>query len=232
MKIWRLVDPFDHHYAEASLRGTWVLMAAEERCPLCGLSNYARVSPLQMEWEPGAAVVGDFIWPQFNLCIVVQAHVLEVLRTLTPRLSAGAVEIVDSFNAQTSNKGSRKLKAPFPYTRPPLVELIVPSHVNADLDRSSLRLLNDCNKCGRRQYDLIGVERVQSSWNREERRLERARVPRLPNHGLFYDEGSLVEPLFISFELPGCILCTDEAKRFIEAHKFTNIAFWEYGETK
>ncbi len=55
--------------------------------------------------------------------------------------------------------------------------------------------------------------------------------PREPGKGLFISRSAIYGyPIFFAEEFSTPIFCTDEFKRFIEEHGFTNIDFLEWGE--
>ena len=98
--------------------------------------------------------------------------------------------------------------------------------VSCDRVRSSLELERACQTCGTERWHIIGVEkwtfRIDGTYEHAER---------LPNAGIYVSAQQLDGRDFFSVrELPVHHLCTERAKRFIEASGMTNIAFAAYGE--
>jgi len=81
------------------------------------------------------------------------------------------------------------------------------------------------------RYELHGVERTTSRWDKDLRDLVSAHVSRIPGQGLYVRAGELGKAdLFRVEEFSGWQFCTDPVKHFIEKRAYTNIAFEEYGE--
>ena len=176
-------------------------------------------------WEPGSDEVGDFSWPGFDSEVVVTDPVLEALRSFSG-FEPGPVEVVEDADARR-RRGTR---VRLPYRGPRLHELWVTASVNMDRDRSSAELEHACPTCGAEQWELYGVERWDSHYDRGLQQLVRTKTERLPNAGVFVHETHLDgAQVFRVRELPAWIFCTDAVREVVQQAGFSNVAFLEMG---
>jgi len=230
MRVWRLTDPADSRFARASRRGSWSPTGG--LCPECGASSQERIQPLILEWESGSDVIGDFTWPGFGSDIASSEQAAKGLKAFGG-FEPGPVEMVqDSTLKRSSGSRRGKPRVWLPYEGPPLYDLWVTQHAHLDLERSSVRLVRECKTCGRKQYDLDGIERYETGWDKQRRESFKTHIPRRQGLGIYVDADALAgTAIFRTREFPGWILATDVVKELIEKEEFTNVNFLEAGET-
>lgn len=229
MRLWRFRDPNDEQFAHASRLGSWSRSTGV--CPSCGASSQTRVKPLLLEWEPGSSLVGDFNVAGFDSDIAVTTRVIEDLISFGG-FEAGPVEVA-TVSTKKSGKPSRS-KSPrvaLPYEGPTLNELWVTRSVQLDRKRSSLRIVSHCHSCGRRSYEVSGIEKRQSRWDPSRLAMVWDRIPREAQKGIFVAESEIVGgEIFRVVEFPSWVLCTDRVRGAITQAGHTNVAFDEVGE--
>lgn len=175
-------------------------------------------------------MVGDFVWPGFGGEVVVTDRVLGVLQEQVNGFEPGPVEMIEDDDVPPGKR--RKRHVQLPYVGPGLHELWVTSWVHLDRDQSSVELERRCGTCGTEFWEVYGVERVDSHFDRERRQLVRTKTERLPNAGIFVREADLAGAgIFRVYEFPGWVFCTDSVRELIEKEGFTNVAFLELGES-
>lgn len=230
MRIWRLTDPADSRFARASRRGSW--SPSSGVCPDCGASSQERIQPLVLEWEPGSDVIGDFTWPGFGSDVAITEQVANRLKAFGG-FEPGPVEMVqDSTLNRPSGSRRGKPRVWLPYDGPPLRDLWVTHQAYLDLERSSVRLVNECKICGRKHYDIDGIEWYETGWDKERRESVKTHHPRCQGLGIYSSADALAGvAIFRVREFPGWILVTDVVKDFVEKEGFTNVSFLEAGET-
>lgn len=212
MKLWRLSDPGNYEYARASRRGSWAG------------SPSRRVRPLIIEWEPDSEVVGDFTWPGFDSEIIITGAVAKVLQAAeVPGFELGPVQMEE--NAEPAKRRSKKPRVQLPYAGPPLWDLWVMAWTRADRDRSTINEVKGEN--GSVDFELIGVEKTESSWDQQRLELVRTMHPRVEGEGLFVPS---IRGFFRVEEFPAWVFCTDNVKQLVEEHGFTNVSFVEMGD--
>lgn len=221
MRIWRLDHPRDPVFAQASLIG--------ER----SYSRGKRIQPLVIEWEPDSDVIGDFTWTFIGTAIAVTERVGKALLERFGGFELGPVEMIQNPRLKRPTRITRRTKPRvwLPYEGPPLYELWVTAWVNADLDRSSLTIERD-PRTGVTSYHLTGGEDMESRRDRRTGMFVSTRVPREPGKGLYVAEQEFKgADIFRMVQMPGCVSCTDAVRDFILANKYTNVDFFEMGET-
>jgi hypothetical protein len=113
-----------------------------------------------------------------------------------------------------------------------LYNLWVTTWVHADLERSSIKLIQDCPTCGQKAYEVEGIETSKHRWDRIKKELITVHMPRITGKGIHINQEDLQgADIFGVYEVPGWIFCTERAKRTIEEQRFTNVSFLEVGET-
>lgn len=115
------------------------------------------------------------------------------------------------------------------YEGPELVELWMSLRLPYNPEQSTLKLLRSCEKCGRAQYEVLGVEQIPHEEKIGEHWERVSHKAREPGKGVRIARSTLVGADFFDFG-DGYQLCTDRAKSFIESKGWTNITFLEYGE--
>jgi hypothetical protein len=212
MRIWQFSDPHDHRFARATRRGTWEGKPSR------------RVQPLVVEWEPDSNLVGDFTWPGFGSDIMITDRVGEAL--LAAAVSGFELgPVVMQENSERAKRRSKKPRVQLPYRGSQLWDLWVTAWANIDLDRSTVRTVSRAD--GSEYFEVSGVERLETTWDQQRMELVERRHSRVEGHGLFV---ASVRGIVRVQEFPGCILCTDDVKRLIEEHGFTNVSFLEMGD--
>jgi hypothetical protein len=220
MTLWRLRELSDSPYARASRVGTWI----EEGDP----PQSIRVKPLVIEWEPGSVVVGDFTWPGTGDYMAKRCVAQELVDRGFKGFELGPVEIVA--NRDYKRRKPRNM-IQLPYAGPELADLFVTHWVNVNRERSTLKVKGA--RDGEPIFDLEGFERIEvGDWHRDTGVLDRIHVPRTPGMGAYVEEGELDGcDLFKVKGLSGWIFCTDRLRNFILDKGYTNVTFFEVGET-
>jgi len=129
MKIFLLRKTVPSEFADFSHVGTW--SEETEYCASCEYSNQQLIEPLQIEWEPGSDIVGDFSW--CGAAILINEYVKEVFEKNGLECKYGKVEIKES----TTPIRGRKIVG-CPYTGLKLYWLIPNRIIDVDIERSEL----------------------------------------------------------------------------------------------
>lgn len=214
MKLWRLSEPFDYRFARAGrVGGTWQEGEYKDR-----------TRPLIIEWEPDSDVVGDFTWPGLNTDVVITDGVG------TPLKDAGVagfelrpVEMKE--NSEATKRRSKKPKVKLPYSGPKLWDFWVTAWTNLDAARSSVDQVERSD--GSVSYKVRGVQREERTWEPQHAEFVKTMRPRSDGEGIFVPA---IRGILRVEEIPAWVLCTDDVKRLIEGHGFTNVAFMEVGD--
>lgn len=223
MILYRLTDPMNSAYTKASRIGTWKKKPIKS-CILCGYPQAERTQPLIIEWETGSSKIGDFTWPGYDDCTIVNKKVVEVLERHTTGMGFGPVEIVPN---TTSRK---KPSVTLPYNEADLFELWIPSLIPVDFERSSIKTYN-CTECSGRRYEIENVEQITASYNAVLKKLIKTKTPRQKAKGIYLISNHLKGlEVFRVLEFPTWIFCTERVKDLIIASELTNIDFLEMGE--
>jgi hypothetical protein len=226
MTIWRFTSPDDDRYASAGRRGTWTDATAGV-CPECSSSRQIRAKPLILAWEPGSVLVGDFVWPGFDSEVVAADRVFAALERNFAGFERGPIEMVDEPDIARGGQPRVRL----PYEGPALYELWTTAWVSADVERSTMRLERHCGTCGTEFWELDGVERWDSVFDREKRQLVRTRIGRDPQSGIYVQRAELGgADVFRIVQFPGWVFCTDAVRDLVRERQFTNVDFLNVGE--
>jgi hypothetical protein len=119
-----------------------------------------------------------------------------------------------------------------PYEGPPLFDLRITHCLPADPEKSSVTLARACGTCDWRRYDVAGIQRRETTWDKERLFVKQIHILREPGRGIYVSESGLVAAgLFRVHEFPAWMLCTDSARRRIERASLSNISFSEVGDT-
>ena len=186
-------------------------------CPSCGACE---LPPLELEWDIGSDLIGDFVFAVAP--IIAKQTVAKELAQHFKGFTTRAVNFPEHPNLMrpTPPKQTRKKRVWLPYEGPPLCEMVVTHEVNL-LPQSTVEYESVCKECGRPVY---------KSFNGVETRRGELITPRTPGQGLFVTKKSLAGCDFFKPRNSGLTLCTDRVKEFIEQRGYTNITFWEMGE--
>lgn len=143
-KIYLLIKKTGNYdYAEFAHVGVWEKF--REYCEKCTAPDSKLVEPLQIEWEPGSDVIGDFSWCGYT--ITVQDKVKNFLVAKGFEVNFGSVEVHKS-----STPKRRQRAVPSPYDGPKLHWLMPTEKLNTDIEMSGLQIKIDCSSCGLRRY--------------------------------------------------------------------------------
>jgi hypothetical protein len=219
MKLWVFREPDERIFAPASGIGTWVEVGSPPQS--------ARVQPLVIVWEPGPTLVGDFTWLGSGGYMVKRSVGEDLIAAGFKGFELGRVEMVVNPYHKEKKQGIVKL----PYEGPELADFYVTKSVPLDRERSTLR----CTKGedGEPTFELEGIETVEhGDWHPDTGVLDRFHIPRTPGMGLFVNAKDLGDcDVFKVDGLPAGIRCTDRMRDFIINNGYTNITFFEVGET-
>ena len=122
-----------------------------------------------------------------------------------------------------------KQKVAATYDGPPVKEVWMPLKVPFNPDRSTLELVRSCDKCGRQEFKFLGIEESPHEEKVGDRWEMVARRPRKPGMGVILPRSAIGKNDFFDYG-NNFHMCTQRAKKYIEANKWTNIEFLEYGE--
>ncbi|QOJ00936.1 MAG: hypothetical protein HRU70_10685 [Phycisphaeraceae bacterium] len=128
-------------------------------------------------------------------------------------------------NSEPAKRRSKKPMIKLPYSGPKLWDLWVTAWTRLDRDRSSVT--EERREDGKVTYKVSGVQHVETSWDQQCMELVKRMQPRIPEEGVFVQP---VRGIFRVEELPAWIYCTDDVKRLVEEHNFTNVSFLEMGD--
>ena len=214
MKLWRLSDPCDYRYGRAGrVGGTWQKGEYMERR-----------RALAIVWLPDSDAVGDFTWPGLDTDVVVTDRVGAALADVQIEgYELKPVEMAE--DSEAAVRRSRKPRVRLPYSGPPLWDLWVTAWTRIDRKRSTVAATRTAD--GSETFELRGVQRRESSWDKERRVLVKRMHPRVEGQGLFVPP---IRGFFRVSEFPAWIFCTDDIKDLIEDHCFTNVSFLEMGD--
>lgn len=196
--FYRVEAPAEYEYARFSRRGTWKPSSSPGLCKECGMTSQKRVPPLIIEWEVGSDVIGDFVWGGLNFELVVRADVAGELKR---RFRGFVIRKVKMIAPTDKRQVKKKQRVFLPYSGPELREIWITAWASLDEKRSHLKLEKACSTCGFRFY-------------------------KSQQKGLMLTNDEVKSRDFFRVkQFPGWIFCSAEAKRFIEASKYTNVAF-------
>lgn len=160
MNIYMLENWKGYDYAGIAHRGTW--SKSTGICPNCGQHGQHLIEPLQIEWEPGSDMIGDFSWCGFTFAVKENAKQFFIQNRF--ECNFGKVEIQ---KLSTKRRG-RKI-VPFPYKGPKIHWVMPYKHINLDNEKSALEIKSDCKVCNRLVYkfQLDGLLIPKSEWHGE-----------------------------------------------------------------
>jgi len=233
MRVWRLSKPIDTRFASASRLGTWEPKANTSVCPEGTATRQKRVSPLIIEWDPGSDIIGDFVWPGFDDELVVTEQVFKSLSSCFRGFKQRTVAMYQNPKLNRPKRVNKRTRPRvwLPYQGPVLHDLWVASWAHVDLTSSSVRQIKKCSQCGYEAFEVDGIEKRSSRWDKARRESIKIHQRRMPGKGLFIAEGDLEgADLFRVHEFPGWILCTDRLRKFICHQGFSNIEFLDVGD--
>jgi hypothetical protein len=143
----------------------------------------------------------------------------QVARSLAERFSC--LRLLPIRVVKPTGRKAREMECRYFEFRPRLVLPPFP-------ELSTVRLSTKCDKCGRKDYELVGIEQGPSEEKIGDRWEPVPMKPRLPGNGIVVQVSDLGGDDF--FETHGFIICNETGREFIESHGWTNVCFPEYGE--
>jgi hypothetical protein len=230
MRLYSLQDPVNLECARVAPVGDTGYI----KCTTCGYyTSYPRPAKRVVRWLEGSIAICPFVWTSRLIAEVL------ITEQVQKALQGSEVEFipVEFYQDPKLGKPKRVTKRTkprvwLPYQGPPLCDLWVTTWVNANLERSSLRLVSSCPVCAHKAYEVEGIEERRSQWDPIKRRLVEIHTPRAQGKGIYVWRRDLQSvDIFRLVELPGLILCTERVKVLIEEKRFTNVSFLEVGET-
>ena len=81
---------------------------------------------------------------------------------------------------------------------------------------------------GVQHFEVSGVQHLEQIWDQERAELVTVLHPRVEGKGVIVPQA---QGIFRVREFPAWVFCTDDVKRLIEEHGFTNVSFLEMGDT-
>lgn len=228
MGIWLPVEPpcSPRRYAEA-----WPYGRRMYECFELGYDTHGRPEKFPLEWQPDSDVIGDFVWPAGNSWIVTRREIGEALRARWPSVELGPVDYWQEPKLYELKRKPKKPRVLLPYTGPELVYLRPTVRMEFDRERSRFKPFTASN--GQEFVSPVGVETRVYSPVANAGKPGYAQVPREPGGGFYFPEAAVKETgLFrtVGVQCPD-INMTDAVKTFIESQGWSNIEFWEQGET-
>lgn len=210
VRLYRLGDPRDCSFAQASRLGTWYPNPGPGICPECTASRQKRVPPLVIEWEPGSDVIGDFTWPGFGDEIVVTQRVREALEGRFRGFEFLPIQMHQDPKLVRPERVTKRTKPRIwlPYQGPPLWDLQAPAWCKLDLEKSHVTVEKVCRTCGTTYHKF---------------------PPGRTRH-LVVDPASWGGQHAFRLREVGLLTVSEEVKQFIETERFTNVGFWPEGE--
>jgi len=214
MKTWCPYSRYGGEFAEC------LSLYVEPTKRLCMACRAIERPPLELEWDVGSDLVGDFV--AAGAPIIARLKVADELTQHFKGFTTRPVNFPEHPNLMRPKppKRTRKKRVWLPYEGPPLCEIVVTQEVDL-LPQSSVEYESVCKECGRPAY---------RSFNGIEKRRGQLITPRIPGQGLFVSKKSLAGCDFFKPRNSGLTLCTDRVKEFMEQRGYTNIGFLEVGE--
>jgi hypothetical protein len=217
-KAWELYVPGGGRYADLVSLCLEPLKAAP--CTACGKAPWQEARHLEVVWEPGCDVIGDFtnaVGP-----IVVKETIADTLLERFAGFEKGRVVMAPDPKGNRPKRITKRTKPRvwLPYDGPPLAWLRISKEVPL-LPRSSVTTAFHCSTCGKTIFgEFAGIELKNSSHH----------APRQAGKGLFFRKRDLGGADFFRPTHTGFKLCTDRAKDFILSKGWNNIEFLEVGD--
>lgn len=188
---------------------------------------------LVVEWEPGSDVVGDLTWVNGGVWVLVTEQVAPLLQTRFGGFALGPVEMVQNPRLKRPQRVTQRTKRRvwLPYEGPPLQCLWITRWVDADMERSSLTPLDEPSAQGEILYLIGGRERIE--WvGQAPDPVVPTRMRREPGKGVYIAERQLEgDGFFRVRQAPGWVFCTEAVREYAAEQGWTNVDFFEAGET-
>ena len=201
--------------------GTWTGSTGGV-CPECKASSETRAKPLILAWEAGSALVGHFVWPGLSE-VVATERVFLALESNLGGFERGPIQMVDE--PGYPRRGQPRMR--LPYEGPRLYELWTTAWVNADLERSTLRLERALRPVWNRILEARRCRTV-GEHVRPKDGLVRTRTGRSPHAGIYIPHADLGgADILRVVETPAWVFCTDAVRDLVHEQAFTNVDFFE-----
>ncbi|MFZ5945748.1 MAG: hypothetical protein ACOYVD_16780 [Bacillota bacterium] len=104
---------------------------------------------MQIEWEYGSDVIGDFSWCGYS--IVVVDRVKSFLISKKFECDFGKVEVLKN---STHKRNNKMQMVSYPYQGPNLNWLIPKVTINLSIEKTKLNLETDCPECKLKEYEF------------------------------------------------------------------------------
>jgi hypothetical protein len=205
VKIYLLDEPsnLNKHkdafkYARFTHAGTWTRAGL---CELCGSQLSRLVEPLQITWDEGSDVIGDFSWCGYTM--VITDRVKSALCEAGYPCRFGKVEVIPYPYEQSK----RKRQVPYPYNGTGLHWLMARDHIRLDEKESKVKLEADCVLCKEKRYTFKreGIVIDEPAWGSQH---------------IFEIE---------QFDPSGAAFVTEQGLEVMLVNRFTNLAHPEAG---
>ncbi|MFN0071378.1 MAG: hypothetical protein ACKVVP_07810 [Chloroflexota bacterium] len=211
MKLYHFNHPLNYNFAQAHREDVRITPTDGPSCRVCGADRTYVSDRMQLAWEPGSDVVGDFTFPSFNWDLIITERVRDVLAPVCPSLVLLPFEMVQDPKVRRPTRITKRTRPRIwlPYEGPPLWYLRTPSWCHLDLPASGVRIISECSTCGKIQYkdDVAFEDRHMvvdpTTW-----------------------DGA---PIFRVVEAPAWNFCTPAIVELVQEHGFTNVSFREDG---
>ncbi len=195
--------------------------------------SYPKPTKRVVEWLEGSDIVCSFVWPARLVAeVLVTQEVRDALQDCEVEFLP--VEFYQDPKLKRPKRITKRTKPRIwlPYEGPPLYDLWVTTWVHADLEHSSLHLVEACPVCGHKAYTVEGIEERKHRYDQVKKDLVELHNPREEGRGVYIQQEALGGAgIFRLYEMPGWILCTERVKAVIEDRGFTNVWFLEVGDT-
>jgi hypothetical protein len=217
-RIWRLSDPSNATFARVIRNGYWY-SGREATDPMD--------VQLVIEWKSAGAICPDFLWPGFDDDVVVASDIGQELNQRFKGFQL--VNVMQKGSPPRKRSAKPGLQVPLVQREPREYHVLwVRTFVDHDKDTTTIK--EELETDGGTRTILDGIERVETEWIPDPGVLLKKRIPRVESKGLFVRREALGKyAIFRVRQWPVAIMCTQEAKDFIEENKYTNIGFKEMG---
>jgi hypothetical protein len=228
MKLWSISNPLDSRYAQANYHGTW----KKYKCLACNFEHEIAIQPTIIEWLESTSEIADFTHVVKHSTVLVKNRVFSEIKKIDSKVSSKDITFYQNEKLEIpSSKSSRLNKRVWlPQHEIDLLELVVPTIITPDLQRSSIEITEFCEICNRTVIKITDVER-KDIFSYSSNSIEK-NIPRVAGRGIFISNQSLQNTNFFRIhEKSRFILCTDTAKESLESLGYSNLTFLNFGET-
>lgn len=140
MKLYMLNS--SHPQTHAQLLAPTKTWTNVHECPECRRNTSKLLPPLELVWEVGIDVIGDFSW--WGYLFVVTPLMVDIFKSLEVDLQYYPTHIAEA----PRKKGARRR----PYAGPPLTWVVPNRRIPFEEDSTGLHMSDQCHTCGHRNY--------------------------------------------------------------------------------